>query len=112
MPSGGLDGSGYEEFDGAPGETYVLGLTVVPMGDHNAVDIANEVHRVLLQQEGCLKLEEELVYGEPLPVGPYYEGLYIDDHNVLAIVPESELQASTVHGLRLGARGEILVCLL
>jgi len=66
---------------------YRLGLEVVAMGDTNAVDIANECHRSVLRESGCLDPSSEVVYGWVFPAGPIYEGVYIDDHFVLAVVP-------------------------
>ena len=49
------------------------------MGDLNAVDEANEVHREILLSEGCLHEDQEVKYGYIFPRGPCYEGVYIDD---------------------------------
>ena len=52
------------------------------MGDHAAVDIAQESHVNLLKAFGGMKTEESLNYRKPLPipVSGYYEGVMIDDH--------------------------------
>ena len=62
-------GKGYQAYGGIPGKQYYLGLDVIPMGDHNAVDVAQEVHWAVLVKFGALPLGCELVYGEPFPQG-------------------------------------------
>ena len=51
-----FSGAGYEEFGLDPEEQYVLCLRVIPMGDLNAVDIAQETHRHLLLGAGQIGL--------------------------------------------------------
>lgn len=52
------------------------------MGDHAAVDIAQECHTQLLRNFGAMKDEEVLCYRRPLPCPKscFYEGIMIDDH--------------------------------
>ena len=52
------------------------------MGDHAAVDIAQESHVNLLRSFGGMRDEETMMYRRPLPYPPtgYYEGIMIDDH--------------------------------
>ena len=52
------------------------------MGDHAAVDIAQESHVNLLRAFGGMKNPETLSYRRPLPVttSGFYEGVMIDDH--------------------------------
>ena len=64
------------------------------MGGLNAVDIANETHWQILAGKGLMRKEDVLLYGDALPVSDVLEGLYIDDHIVMAIVPKSELSSS------------------
>ena len=49
------------------------------MGDRNACDIAQATHEALLESAGLLSHSTKLIYGEPLPPGPIYEGVYLDD---------------------------------
>ena len=49
---------------------YRMALRVIPMGDVNAVDVANEVHREILRKAGCLSGDDELVYGTSFPGDP------------------------------------------
>ena len=52
------------------------------MGDHAAVDIAQESHTNLLKAFGCMFDEETLCYRRPVPnpASGFYEGIMIDDH--------------------------------
>lgn len=52
---------------------------VLGMGDVNACDIAQAVHESVLKREGLLVPETTLVYGHPVPDGPLWEGIYLDD---------------------------------
>ena len=54
-------------------------LRVLGMGDVNGCDIAQAVHESVLQQAGLLAPSDTLVYGEPVPVGRVWEGIYLDD---------------------------------
>ena len=54
----------------------------------------HETHRASLRAGGCLRPEETITYGRRFPRGPTYEGVYIDDHFVLSIVPLSQLTAA------------------
>ena len=78
-------------FGGKPGVSYRLALRVVAMGDLNAVDIAQQTHTDLLSNAGCMLDKNVLVYGRALPDSSLFEGLYIDDHFVIAIVPQHQL---------------------
>ena len=40
-------------FGGDPRHDYRLAFRVVPMGDHNAVDISQECHLQILKDHGC-----------------------------------------------------------
>ena len=78
----------------APRVAHRLCLTIIPMGDHNAVDLAQAVHAQVLRNAGCMSDEELLEWGRPIPLGPIFEGLYIDDHVVAAIVDRSDMGGS------------------
>lgn len=75
-----------KEYGGDPRVAYRLAMTIVPMGDHNAVDLAQAVHLQVLRDGGAMQEEDLVEWGRPMPLGPIFEGLYIDDHVVAAIV--------------------------
>lgn len=58
---------------------YRACFKVLGMGDVNACDIAQAVHESVLKREGLLVPETTLVYGHPVPDGPLWEGIYLDD---------------------------------
>ena len=82
-----FDGLGFEEYGGIPGEKYVLTFRVIAMGDLNAVDIAQQVHLEILKDCHCMKEGEVLAFKSPLPASHCFEGLYIDDHVVVQVLP-------------------------
>ena len=51
------------------------------MGDHNAVDLAQEIHFNVLSQAGQFQPQHLITYPAPLPVNSdgYFEGVMIDD---------------------------------
>ena len=55
------------------------------MGDLNAVDIAQEVREHLLKEFAAMLDEETIRYGEPVPAGAAWEGVYVDDHLALML---------------------------
>ncbi len=84
------------ESAGAAGEKLLRGLppggwlqpllTVLPMGDLNAVDFATLAHLRLLRDAGCVQDREWLVYRFPVPAASssLWEGVMVDDHNWIA----------------------------
>ena len=68
-----------KEFGGNPDLHYRVAMRVLGMGDTNACCIAQAVHEHVLQQQGLLKAEHKLVYGEPIPQASLFEGAYLDD---------------------------------
>ena len=54
------------------------------MGDLNAADLGHAYHEDILKSGGCMQDGEVLQYWKPLPRGGVYEGVYIDDHLVVA----------------------------
>jgi len=80
-----ITGAQAERLGGDPTKVYRLGLVVTGMGDHSAVDIANEVRREVLRSEGCLGADVDLLHRHPLPNGSIPEGAYIDDHFILYV---------------------------
>ncbi len=73
-----------------PGKAYRLVLKDLGMGSSNAPDITQLAHETLLQRAGCLGPDITLRYGSPLPAGGLLEGVYLDDHVVVAMVPLSQ----------------------
>lgn len=59
------------------------------MGDHAAVDIAQESHVNLLRSRGALLPDETLNYRQPIPKpeSGFYEGIMIDDHLGVQLLP-------------------------
>ena len=82
-----FDGAGWEDFGGKAGRSFRLYMRTIAMGDLNAVDVAQTTHVCVLEQGGCMQPQETLIYGAPLPLSSTMEGLYIDDHFALSIVP-------------------------
>ena len=72
-------------------QSYRLGLTVWPMGDLNAVDVAQMTHESILRHAGGLSSHEVLRYGDAFPRGPVYQGVYVDDHVVVGICDSAEV---------------------
>ena len=73
--------------DFAPGEGVYIAWSGLGMGDHNAVDWAQEMHLSLLQRAGLMLPENLLVYPRSIPrnLSGYYEGVMIDDRVGLQI---------------------------
>lgn len=73
----------------AKGDRVVCCFKGLGMGDHAAVDIAQESHVNLLRTYGGMKPEETLNYRFPLPIPPsdFYEGVMIDDHLGIQLLP-------------------------
>ena len=68
------------------------------MGDRAAVDIAQESHVNLLRAFGGMKNPETLSYRRPLPVttSGFYEGVMIDDHLGVQMLPTLASQSETL----------------
>ena len=79
---------------------FFLAFRVVCMGDVNAVDIAQETHLQLLRDSGCMRPEETLVYGTTVPPSRYWEGLYIDDHLMFAVIRRGDPNDPALRRLR------------
>eukprot|EP00435_Cladocopium_sp_Y103_P007248 s2633_g2.t1 len=87
-----FDGEGFEKYGGEKGKKYLLSFCVVAMGDLNAVDIAQQVHVEILRDCHCMQPGEALAYKQVLPSSHCYEGLYIDDHVTVQILPKKSLR--------------------
>ena len=68
-----------KQFGGDINKPYRACFRVLGMGDVNACDIAQAVHEAVLRREGLLVPDTTLVYGHPVPDGPLWEGIYLDD---------------------------------
>ena len=87
-----VSGQGFEKFGFDPNEKYILSFKVIPMGDLNAVDIAQQTHLEILRDCGVMSPSEVIAYRSPLPASPCLEGLYIDDHITIQVVPNRKLR--------------------
>ena len=74
-----VDKAVVREFGGNPAQDYRLCFRVLGMGDKNACSIAQATHESILKRHGLLKAEHKLVYGDPVPTDPLWEGIYLDD---------------------------------
>ena len=61
------------------------------MGDLNSVDIAQNIHECLLQASSCLQADHWMQLGKPLRGHHLFEGVYIDDHLVAAVVKRPDV---------------------
>ena len=59
------------------------------MGDLNAVDYAQVAHMNIIRSSGGLRDECLLRYRAPLPRGPVYDGVVVDDRVVFSKVSRS-----------------------
>ena len=82
-----IRGEDFTDFGGSPGVNYRLCLIALGMGGHNSVDIAQEVHEQLLRNVGLIVEEKVIRFGKPVPQTSIIEGVYIDDHIVVARLP-------------------------
>ena len=90
-----VSGQGFEKFGFDPNEKYILSFKVIPMGDLNAVDIAQQTHLEILRDCGVMSPSEVIAYRSPLPASPCLEGLYIDDHITIQVVPNRKLRRAS-----------------
>ena len=70
-----------EELGGVGNRRYHLCLKVIPMGDRNGADIAQQTPEIILQNHGCLENGTVIRYGDELPVGSIWEGVYVLKEN-------------------------------
>lgn len=82
-----VSGEWFSEYGCDPRKSYMLSFRVIPMGDTNAVDIAQQTHLEILKDCGAMTSEEVISYRSPLPASDCLEGLYIDDHITVQLVP-------------------------
>lgn len=83
-----ITGTEAAELGGDPKVAYRMGLRVIGMGDHNAVDVAQCTHQDVLKSNNALGTNGLMVYGSPLPPGKLFQGIYIDDLLVAYIIDE------------------------
>lgn len=67
---------------------YLPAFKVVCMGDTNGVDIAQATHEAVLKEAGCLAEADTLIHGRVFPCSDTLEGLYIDDHLAMQVLPK------------------------
>ena len=89
-------GKDYVEFGADPKKKYLLAFRVIAMGDCNAVDLAQETHLQILKDCGAMQDGETISFKKPLPPSNTLEGLYIDDHLILQIVPNRKHRGQQV----------------
>ena len=87
-----VSGSAFIDYGCDPSMKYLLCFTVIPMGDANAVDIAQQTHLEILREAGTMWDEEVISYKSPLPPKDFFEGLYIDDHIAIQITPKRKFK--------------------
>ena len=85
------------------GKMVVGCFNTLAMGTSFAVEVAQHSHTTLLQREGCLIPTEQVKYRSPLPRGPVYQLLCIDDFCMLQRLPKELCQSVGPHrAIRLG----------
>lgn len=82
-----FDGGDYLEYGGLAGVRYRMALSVIPMGDLNAVDIAQETHFSVLRTQGVALSPME--YGAPIGDARMLTGVHIDDLIIAFICKKS-----------------------
>ena len=82
-----FDGRNFVKFGGKKGQRYMLAFRVIPMGDCNAVDLAQETHLQILKDGGTMQEGETIAFRQVVPANHTLEGLYIDDHLVMQVLP-------------------------
>ncbi|CAE7454060.1 SUF4 [Symbiodinium sp. CCMP2592] len=87
---GVFDGADFEGWHAYKPELHgvpVVGcFKTLAMGTNFAVETAQHCHTVLLQRAGCLASHEQVCYKHPIPKGPGFDLLCIDDHVYLLLV--------------------------
>ena len=76
-------------------------LRTLAMGDNLAVELAQCAHWCLLRRAGCAGARGLLKYHSPVPRGPLFELLAIDDHVAFEIVARPATGAPAPFGPRL-----------
>ena len=81
-----------------PGDKLVCCFKGLGMGDHAAVDIAQESHVNVLRTFGGMQDSETLSYRKPLPLSTtgFYEGVMIDDHLGVQLLPRLSSRKRTL----------------
>lgn len=70
-----VSGAAFTEYGCKPSLKYLLCFKVIPMGDANAVDIAQQTHLEILREAGTMRENETIRYRSPLPPTDFLEGL-------------------------------------
>ena len=87
-----VSGAAFTEYGCKPSLKYLLCFKVIPMGDANAVDIAQQTHLEILREAGTMRENETIRYRSPLPPTDFLEGLYIDDHIAIQITQKRKFK--------------------
>lgn len=87
-----VDGKNFGRSGGARGKKCMLAFKVIPMGDCNAVGLAQETHMERLKDSGAVAENETLAYKKVVPASHTLEGLYIDDHLIMQIFPSARTE--------------------
>ena len=87
-----VSGSDFSEYGCLPDQKYILAFNVIPMGDLNAVDIAQQTHLEILRDCGCMSPDQVLSFRAPVPATNTFEGLYIDDHVAIQVLPKKKFR--------------------
>ena len=87
-----VDGKKIQKYGALPNKQYMLAFRVIPMGDCNAVDLAQQTHLEILRDCGTMEESNTISFRKPLPASHTLEGLYIDDHLVMQILPTRKIR--------------------
>ena len=86
-----LLGKDFVDCGGIVGNRYRLVMRVVGMGDHNGVAFAQNTLEGILRSGGALKAESLLKFSRPIPQDKLWQVVYVDDHNLLYVLPRHRL---------------------
>ena len=78
--------------DATDGDLVYACNRALAMGDGNAVEFVQSAHVASLRKHGAARPEELVAYREPVPRGPVWESVMIDDHTVIARVPRGSVR--------------------
>ena len=88
------NGADFADMGAIPGKIYRACLKVAAMGDPNGVATAQQTHEALFTSAGCLHANQGVRYSGVTPIGPTWELVYLDDHNVTQRLPRARLRCT------------------
>jgi hypothetical protein len=91
-----ITGSAAKAFGLNPEVSYRLCLRVLGMGTSNAPGAAQVVHETVLEAAGCMRPGTVRRCRDSMPDSALFEGVYLDDHLIIGIVPRSNVDSATV----------------